>query len=170
MQICEQLQGKASDLFTNQFNTMTGELNETQINNLLSSQVVGRLGCSRGKQAYVVPVTFAYDGIYIYGQTTEGSKLEILRKNPKVCFEVDTMTDMKNWQSVVIEGKFEELNNKEAEQTREILYNRIFPLSTSSTIHMYGHQQNDEVDDNAKVKDVMYRIRIKKVSGRFEKG
>jgi hypothetical protein len=148
---------------------MTGELNETQINNLLSSQVVGRLGCSRGKQAYIVPVTFAYDGIYIYGQTTEGTKLEILRKNPKVCFEVDTMTDMKNWQSVMIEGKFEELKSKEAEQAREILYNRIFPLSTSSTIHTYGHQQNGKIDDNAKIKDVMYRIRIKKVSGRFEK-
>lgn len=91
---------------------MTGELNETQINNLLSSQVVGRLGCSKGKQPYVVPVTFAYDGVYIYGQTTEGTKLEILRKNPKVCFEVDTMTDMKNWQSVIIQGIFEELKAK----------------------------------------------------------
>ncbi|MDB5279674.1 MAG: pyridoxamine 5-phosphate oxidase family protein [Ferruginibacter sp.] len=149
---------------------MTGELNETQINNLLSSQVVGRLGCSKGKQPYVVPVTFAYDGVYIYGQTTEGTKLEILRKNPKVCFEVDTMTDMKNWQSVIIQGIFEELKSKEAEQTREILYNRIFPLSTSSTIHTYGYLQNGKVEDNAKIKDVMYRIAIKKVTGRFEKG
>lgn len=149
---------------------MTGELNTTQINNLLSSQVVGRLGCSLRNQAYIVPVTFAYDGIYIYGQTTEGTKLNILRKNQKVCFEVDTMTDMKNWQSVIIFGTFEELKNKEAEQTREFLFNRIFPLSTSSTIHTEGSAGNGKVADNAKFKDILYRIKIKTVTGRFEKG
>ena len=90
---------------------MLGQLNDTQIRNILSSQAVGRLACTDGKQPYIVPVTYTYDGKYIYGQTNEGTKLKMLRKNPKVCFEVDMMTDMRNWQSVIVYGKFEELKN-----------------------------------------------------------
>jgi len=148
---------------------MLGELNEVQINNVLSSQALGRLACTDGQQPYIVPVTYTYDGEYIYGQTNEGTKLKMLRKNPNVCFEVDMMTDMRNWQSVVVYGKFEELKNKEAEKAKEIFFNRVFPLMTSSTVHTYGHEVTAKVDDSARIKHVMYRIKIKKVSGRFEK-
>lgn len=148
---------------------MLGELDKTQINNVLSSQVIGRLACSKGRQPYIVPVTYTYDGSYIYGQTNEGMKLEILRKNPNVCFEVDMMTDMRNWQSVVATGKFEELKDDAAEKAREILFGKVFSLMTSSTVHAHEHQAGDELDDSSRVKHVMYRIKIKQVTGRFEK-
>lgn len=93
----------------------------------------------------------------------------MLRKNPNVCFEVDIITDMRNWQSVIVYGKFEELKNKEAEKPRDILFGRVFQLMTSSTIHTYGHEINGKVDDSTRIKHVMYRIKIKKVTGRFEK-
>lgn len=148
---------------------MLGTLNETQINNVLASQVVGRLACTDGKQPYIVPVTYTYDGDCIYGQTNEGMKLEMLRKNPNVCFEVDMMTDMRNWQSVIVTGKFEELKNKAAEKAREILFGRVFTLMTSSTIHAHEHEATAKVDEDTRIKHVMYRIKIKKVTGRFEK-
>jgi nitroimidazol reductase NimA-like FMN-containing flavoprotein (pyridoxamine 5'-phosphate oxidase superfamily) len=148
---------------------MLGELNKTQIDNVLTSQVIGRLACTDGSQPYIVPVTYTYNGKYIYGQTNEGTKLEILRKNPNVCFEVDTMTDMRNWQSVVVTGKFEELKNKAAEKAREILFGKVFMLMTSSTVHTHEHEATGKVDDSTRVKHVMYRIKIKKITGRFEK-
>ena len=148
---------------------MTGQLNEMQINNILSSQVIGRLACTDGKQPYIVPVTYAYDGEYIYGQSNEGTKLDILRKNPFICFEIDMMTDMRNWQSVMVTGKFEELKKKGALKAREILFNSAFPLMTSSTIHAHEHEVTEKVDDSTRVKHVMYRIKIKKITGRFEK-
>jgi uncharacterized protein len=148
---------------------MFGELNDTQINSILSSQVVGRLACTNGKQPYIVPVTYTYDGKYIYGQTNVGTKLRILRKNPNVCFEVDMMTDMRNWKSVVVYGKFEELKDAEAGKARDILFGRVFPLMTSSTIHSFGHEVTGKVDDSTRIKYVMYRIKIKKITGRFEK-
>ncbi len=148
---------------------MLGQLNEIQINNILTSQVLGRLACTDGKQPYVVPVTYTYDGEYIYGQSNEGLKINILRKNPNVCFEVDTLINMRDWKSVIVYGKFEELKNKEAEKAREILFNRVFPLMTSSTIHTFEHEVNDKVDDSTRVKYMMYRIKIEKITGRFEK-
>lgn len=148
---------------------MLGELNDTEIDSILTCQVVGRLACTDGKQPYVVPITYAYDGKYIYGQTNAGTKLKMLRKNPNVCFQIEMMTDMRNWKSVLVYGKFEELKDKEAEKAREILYNLVFPLSTSSTVHLFGHEEKGIVDDSTRVKTVMYRIKIKKVTGRFEK-
>ncbi|MES2374252.1 MAG: pyridoxamine 5'-phosphate oxidase family protein [Bacteroidota bacterium] len=147
---------------------MLGELTNQEIQNILLSQVLGRLACCNGKQPYVVPVTYTYDSDYIYGQTNEGTKLSILRKNPNVCFEVDVMTDMKNWQSVIVTGKFEEVKGAEAKIAREILFGRIFSLMTSDTIHKHEHEVVTELDKPAP-KFVMYRIKINGISGRFEK-
>ena len=148
---------------------MLGELNETQMNNIISSQIVGRLACSNGKQPYIVPVTYAYDGKFIYGQTDEGMKLKILRKNPSVCFEIDMMVDLRNWQSVIIQGRFEELKERKEKEAREILLNKVYPLMTTVFPHMYGHETESEIDDTNRIKPVMYRIKIRKMSGRFEK-
>lgn len=148
---------------------MLGKLNKIQIQNILTSQVLGRLACSVGGQAYIVPLTYTYDGDYIYGQSNEGLKLKILRKNPLVCFEVDMMTDMRNWQSVLVFGKFEELKDAAAEKARDFLFNRIFPFLTSSAIHTFGHEAKTKMDDSNRIKYVMYRIKIKKITGRFEK-
>jgi nitroimidazol reductase NimA-like FMN-containing flavoprotein (pyridoxamine 5'-phosphate oxidase superfamily) len=148
---------------------MLGELNDDQITSILSSQVLGRIACTDGDQPYIVPLTYKYDGKCIYGQTNEGTKLEILRKNPNVCFEVDRLTDMRNWQSVIVYGRFEELTTKDAEEARDILFTRVFSLMTSSTVHSFEHEVTGKIDDSTRVKYIMYRIKIHKMTGRFEK-
>ena len=149
---------------------MLGELTSDEIENVLTGQVLGRLACTDGLQPYIVPVTYTYDGKYIYGQTNEGTKLSILRKNPNVCFEVDIMTDMVNWKSVIVQGTFEELKYGEAKEAHEILFGRVFSLLTSSTIHAHEHEiTGGKIDDSNRVKQSMYRIKIREVTGRFER-
>ena len=41
---------------------MLGELNRSQIDEILESQAVGRIGCHAGGKTYVVPVTYVYEG------------------------------------------------------------------------------------------------------------
>jgi hypothetical protein len=60
------------------------------------SQAVGRIGYTDGERAYIVPVTYVYDGKDIIGQAKEGMKVNMMRSNPNVCFEVDSMTNMAN--------------------------------------------------------------------------
>lgn len=148
---------------------MLGTLTEEQINNVLASQVMGHMACTDGRQPYIVPVTYSYDGKYIYGQTTPGAKLRVLRKNPNICFEVYMMTDMANWQCVLVFGRFEELKGAQADKARETLFSRVYGLMTSSTVHHHEHGTSGELDDSNRVKPIMYRIRIRKKSGRFEK-
>ena len=50
-----------------------GELTTREIENLLQDEVVCRLACVAEKGAYVVPITYAYDGKnYIYEENNEG--------------------------------------------------------------------------------------------------
>ncbi len=148
---------------------MLGALTELQMRNVLTSQVLGRLACTDNGQPYIVPVTYTYDGKYIYGQTNEGAKLKILRNNPKVCFEADMMTDMSNWQCVLAFGEFEELTGNDALEAREKLFNRVLTLQTSSTIHGHEHCEEGQTDDSNRIKPVMYRIWVKHLTGRYEK-
>ncbi len=147
---------------------MQGKLNSTQINNILSSRLVGRIACTDGKHPYIVPVTFTYDGVYLYGQTNNGRKLDILRKNPHVCFETDMITGLTNWQSVVIYGRFEELSYEEGEKARKVLCEHVYPLTTGSAVHPFGHEIMAKTDEGSRFKSIMYRIKILKTTGRFE--
>ena len=68
---------------------MLGKLTLLQIEEVIKGQIVGRIGCHANGMTYVVPVSYAYDGDYIYVRTFEGLKLDMMRKNPKVCFEIE---------------------------------------------------------------------------------
>src|SRR4051812_48063800 len=88
---------------------MFGKLNPEEIEELLKQQLIGRIGCHADGLTYVVPVSYAYDGTYIYCHTFEGMKVDMMRKNSNVCFEVDNTKTLSNWKSVVTWGSFEEL-------------------------------------------------------------
>lgn len=142
-------------------------LNKDQIDSLLLGQVMGRLACTDGKLPYIFPVNYCYDGKYIYGQTNNGSKLQIMRKHPNVCFEVDSVLDMNHWQSIIVTGTFEELDDEEIIHAREVLFNRVFQLMTNSRVHNHEHAVTSEPDDSNRIKDVIYRINIKEINGRM---
>ena len=80
---------------------MIGKLTDEQIEEVLNENVLGRIGCSDGKKIYVVPVNYAYDGKSVIAHSSLGMKIEMMRKNPKVCFEVDAMKTFTNWKSVM---------------------------------------------------------------------
>ena len=141
-------------------------LNKEQADSLLLGQVMGRLACTDGNLPYIFPVTYCYDGKFIYGQTNNGSKLQIMRKHPQVCFEVDSVLDMNHWQSVIVTGTFEELKEEDIKAAQEILYNRVFQLMTSNRIHSHQHAVSSNPDETNRIKDVSYIINREKRTGR----
>ena len=64
--------------------------NRTEIDAIIRRSQVCRLGLTDGDEPYVVPLCFGYDGEALYFHCAkEGRKLDILRKNNRVCFEFD---------------------------------------------------------------------------------
>lgn len=147
---------------------MLGTLEVNELENFLQRQVVGRIGCHADGVTYIVPVSYAYDGTYVYAHSKEGMKTAIMRKNPKICFEVEHMTDMANWKSVIAWGVFEELTDT-AERNRaiKILSDRILPLVSSETTHLSSHWPFPDTD-TSHVTGVVFRIKLTEKTGRFE--
>ncbi|HEU4573805.1 MAG TPA: pyridoxamine 5'-phosphate oxidase family protein [Chitinophagaceae bacterium] len=148
---------------------MLGDLNDKQMDAVLQSQVIGRIGCHADGVTYVVPVTYAYDGKFIICHSREGKKIEMMRKNPQVCFEVERVENMTNWQSVLIQGKFEELKGDDAEIALQQLMNRVLPLMISETAHPVDPGSSNNRRQNRSFAAIIFRIRIKEKTGRFEK-
>ncbi len=73
--------------------------NIADIEAVLQKAFVCHLGLADAGQPYVVPMNYGYeDGhIYLHG-ADEGRKIDILKKNNKVCFEMET------FQSEIIKG------------------------------------------------------------------
>lgn len=56
---------------------------------------VCRLGMCDNGQPYVVPLSFGYDGQFLYVHAaSEGRKIDILRRNNRVCFEFDILEEV----------------------------------------------------------------------------
>lgn len=149
---------------------MFGKLNQEEIETVLHSQLVGRIGCHENDTTYVVPISYAYDGEYIYAHTHEGMKIDIMRKNPKVCFEVESMSNMSNWKTVICWGEFEEINQEiERHSVLEKLQDRILPAFPSATTKLSPiwpfPASYVEID---KITGVVFRIGLTKKTGRFE--
>ena len=148
---------------------MLGELTSTEIEEILQSNVIGRIGCSSKQKVYVVPTTYIYDGESIIGHTTEGMKINLLRENPECCFEVDVMKDLANWRSVIAWGTFEELTGEESDKAIEKLINTIAPMMPSETSQpqRMGPIPSTRLSTFGK-NPIIYRIRLKEKSGRYE--
>ena len=61
-----------------------------EIEDILQKGQVCHLGLSNDDQPYVVPMNYGYSEGYLYlHSATEGQKVDMARKNPRVCFQVD---------------------------------------------------------------------------------
>ncbi|GAB3949623.1 pyridoxamine 5'-phosphate oxidase family protein [Spirosoma harenae] len=137
---------------------MLRDLSPEVTDHILRSQFFGRIGCAADGQVLVVPVSYLYDGQTIYGQTRTGTKTELLRQNPNVCFEVDEVQTPSCWRSVVVQGIYEELTGDErlyAEQ--QLGPGRIAPFRETAPANIGSTDSR-----------IVYRIRILSKTGRSE--
>lgn len=148
---------------------MLGQLTLKEIEHFLNIQTIGRIGCTVNEQTYIVPITYAYDGTYIYGHSREGLKIRMMRQNPKICFEVDRMHNMANWKSVILQGHYEELLGKKAREAMAFLQKKLSNKMISETSQPIHGLQHFHQNETSSIKTVIFRIKIIEKSGRFER-
>lgn len=136
------------------------EMTDAEIDDLLRSQRVGRLGCRDGEETYVVPVIFAWHERHVYVYTTEGKKVTLMRRHERVCFEVDEYLPNGGWRSVILHGAYEELHGDGAARTLAILSERLAPAGDP-------RRQSDPGTTRGEGRvPVAFRIRADTISGR----
>jgi nitroimidazol reductase NimA-like FMN-containing flavoprotein (pyridoxamine 5'-phosphate oxidase superfamily) len=148
---------------------MFGNLGADAVETVLHHQIIGHIGCHANNTTYVVPISYAYNDGYVYAHTHEGLKIDMMRQNSEVCFEVYRMENMGNWQSVIGWGKFEEITDeKERAHPLSILLKRDLPIITSKTVQLTADWPFAPEDLN-EIEGIVFRIKLAKKSGRFER-
>jgi uncharacterized protein len=143
---------------------MLQELNRTEIESVLKHRIYGHLGCHSNGVTYVVPICYAYKNERIFGRTSEGLKLKLLRENPNVCFQVENVDSMLKWQSVVCWGEFKELTNKDTQlQAISVLQDRVW-ASVERSLEQSSYWPFD-LSEN-KERGVLFCIELKLMTGR----
>lgn len=143
---------------------MTGELSTAQIEEVLTNEYIGRIGCHAQDRTYVVPVSYVYEDECIYAHSPSGMKVSMMRLNPEVCFEVEQVSTLLDWRSVIAWGRFEELSGEDAMQAMQLIVER---LGRHMPAEFDGSHDPSEPEHRARM-PVLYRIRIREKTGRYE--
>ena len=139
------------------------ELSAAECEAILERCDLGRLGCALENQPYVVPIHFSFDAARecLYAFSTVGQKITWMRQNPKVCLEVEDVTDRDRWATVLVFGRFEEMGDSPADQTARRAAEELFSkrrewwLPAAAKI---GSREQHAV--------IVYRIHIDRMTGR----
>ncbi|MFO8165036.1 MAG: pyridoxamine 5'-phosphate oxidase family protein [Desulfatiglandales bacterium] len=100
---------------------------QSAIEAIITKSLVCRLALSVNNVPYMVPLCFGYrDRVLYFHSPLKGKKIDIIKKNPKVCFECDINTEIveaedacrwsMRYQSVIGFGKaalLEDVNEKQ---------------------------------------------------------
>ncbi len=136
------------------------ELSDSAINDMLTRVGYGHLACSRDDQPYIVPVHYAFVSGKIFIYTTEGKKFEIIKTNPRVCLQVEEVTNNQHWTSVIVDGVAEQITNP-AERRKAI--DLVVAVNPTLTPAVSIRWMDNWVRENI---PVVYRVTPTATSGR----
>ncbi len=105
---------------------MTTDLTSQQCQEILAENHYGHLGCVDGEEVYVVPITYLYQDGFLYGFTRKGHKIDLLKKNPRMCVQVENIVSGEEWKSVICWGFFEEVTDPKSVQDIKLLLGEEF--------------------------------------------
>lgn len=80
------------------------QLTGVEAEELLRRHHVGRLAFLRHGGVDIEPIHYVFDGDWVFGRTSAGTKFESVEQRPWVAFEVDEVRSMFDWRSVVVHG------------------------------------------------------------------
>jgi nitroimidazol reductase NimA-like FMN-containing flavoprotein (pyridoxamine 5'-phosphate oxidase superfamily) len=96
------------------------ELSRDEIEAMLLRNRVGRLAFSIHDRVDIQPIHYIYERGWLYGRTSEGEKITTLQHNQWIAFEVDEVTDLFEWRSIVIHGSFWILHPRGSPRAEEL--------------------------------------------------
>jgi nitroimidazol reductase NimA-like FMN-containing flavoprotein (pyridoxamine 5'-phosphate oxidase superfamily) len=143
---------------------------KSEISEILASNTICRIALSRNDTPYIVPMSYGYaDGAIYLHSAGEGTKIDIIRENHRVCFEVTDFVEpvpgnkacdfSVRYRSVVGFGKIEIVEDIEEKQAG---LNHIMRRHTG--------KGEWEIPEKAVSGVTVLKITIEKISGKQNLG
>lgn len=130
---------------------------ETESRSFLARQHVGRLAYSFKDHVDIEPISYTYDGGWIFGRTSIGTKLSTLAHHPWCAFEADEVSGPFEWTSVVAKGMFYILDPKSGSSD---LYARAVASTKALMPDAFS------VSDPTPQRSVLFGIHVNEITGR----
>jgi hypothetical protein len=135
---------------------------------LLSTNYLGRIAYILQGVPEIIPITYYYDPDQhsLISYSSSGSKIDAMRKNNLVSFQVDEISALDTWKSVLVFGEFEELSGIDS---KHLLH--VFSEGVKKVILEKEKLRPKFISDfSSKIeKDsipIIYRINIKDMKGK----
>jgi nitroimidazol reductase NimA-like FMN-containing flavoprotein (pyridoxamine 5'-phosphate oxidase superfamily) len=132
-------------------------LEEADARALLARHRIGRIAFSLHDRVDIEPIHYAFDGDWLFGRTSMGTKLATLVHNPWCAFEVDEVHGLFDWTSVVVKGSFylldPESGSPDTYARARDLMTRLIPGTFSA-------------DDPVPHRTILFGIYVQELSGR----
>lgn len=149
---------------------MLGSLTSDQCRHLLTINHVGRIAFSQRSKPTIIPITYVFDGKSIYCRSYEGTKIRVMRKNPSVCFQMDFISSLTNWYSVLAWGVYEEMGTpSELRYVDKLFAERLSVFTLGETVNLGREFDNRPQIVEKRLKPVTWRIKVDEFNGRYEK-
>jgi nitroimidazol reductase NimA-like FMN-containing flavoprotein (pyridoxamine 5'-phosphate oxidase superfamily) len=135
------------------------ELSKQEIDEVLSRNSVGRIAFSLRDRVDIEPIHYVHEDGWLYGRTSEGEKLSKVRHNQWIAFEVDEVSAMFDWRSVVVHGSLWILQrgNPHADTLWEQALERVSRIVPNALTR----------DDPVRFRQILFRIAVNEARGRM---
>lgn len=128
---------------------------------LLARTHLARLACALDNQPYIVPIDVDYYDGFLYGLSMEGQKIDWMRSNPLVCVAIDELTTRRQWESVIVFGRYDELAPNAAHANARSIAERLFQRHPvwwePATVPLAGRDAREPI---------LFRILVNRMTGR----
>ena len=136
-----------------------------EIDAIIRQSQVCRLGLCDRDEPYIVPMCFGYDGRTLFFHcASEGLKLEILHKNPNVCFEFDIIEGLEEAKSACAFGMgYKSVIGMGCAHFIQTLEDKKKALTVIKS--QYTHEDFD-LPDKAVEHTCLFQVEIKHITGK----
>ncbi|NNE32209.1 MAG: flavin mononucleotide-binding protein [Winogradskyella sp.] len=138
---------------------------------ILASNYIGNLTYIYRDRPYIVPITYFFDteNNVIIGYSSEGHKINAMRKNLNVALGVSEIDSVNSWNSIMAQGRFKELEGSIAKAQLH-----LFSLGVKDLIINREHRKLDFISEfSSKIyKDdipIVFQINVDEVTGKMRR-
>ena len=134
---------------------------------ILSRNYIGHLAYIYQDRPFTVPITYYYNKEKIICYSGQGHKIKSMRLNGNVSLQVSEIDEITKWKSVMVHGKYKELEGSEA---KSVLHD--FSLGIKEIISVKELKDLDYISQFSAriVKDdypIVFVVQVYEISGRM---
>lgn len=134
---------------------------------LLNNNYIGHLAYISEGKPFTVPITYYYDQKdSILAYASEGHKIEAMRKNTAVSLQVEEISGVKDWISILVHGEFKEITGANAKFLLHEFADGVKAIIHKKENLMPQYISEFTIDVYSTGITTVYRIKITKMTGK----